>query len=527
VARDLSRETDVHVLQQAVKLLEHENARLVAEIGKLMTEIAALKGQDPSGAQLRLQFLEHQLAVLQKKLFGESSERTPRSDSEEDGTKPVHKHNKRRKQNRIASITIRHELPEAERKCALCGEELLEWEGQHETSREVHVLRRAFVDCEHLQVKYRCRNGCSPKVAPPPRKLFRGARYSIGFALEVAIQKYLYHMPLARQVRQMRAEGLDVDTQTLWDQINKLATLLGPLYERILDFVLSHAVVGADETKWRMMGDKGPEGNKTWMVWTVATERAVYYQIQDSRSTAAAKKILGGFSGTVVCDGYDVYPALARDERAMLLAFCWAHVRRKYKDIEKSFPPETEAVVKLINELFEIECAAPPGDSDAALAERARLRNERSRDVVEKIKTWAIEVRTTPGTTLADAIGYMTRHWSGLIRFLEDPRIPLSNNTTERANRNPVVGRKNHYGSRSKRGTEVAAILYSILETTRNAGVDAHAYLELAVERAQDGLPVALPHELEAEVAARAAQHLALAAASAKGENHAWPVGGA
>ena len=102
----------------------------------------------------------------------------------------------------------------------------------------------------------------------------------------------------------------------------------------------------------------------------------------------------------------------------------------------------------------------------------------------------------------------MTNHWSGLVRFLDNPMIALSNNTTERANRNPVLGRKNHYGSRSVRGTEVAAQLYSILETVKLCGVDPRAYLQLAVEAALDGETYALPHECTGAVAERAQQNI-------------------
>ena len=106
----------------------------------------------------------------------------------------------------------------------------------------------------------------------------------------------------------------------------------------------------------------------------------------------------------------------------------------------------------------------------------------------------------------------MTNHWSGLTRFLDDPRIPLSNNITERANRDPVLGRKNHYGSRSVRGTEVAAQLYSILETAKLCGVDARAYLQLAVEAAFDGQTYVLPHECTGVVASRADENIRRAA---------------
>jgi transposase len=378
----------------------------------------------------------------------------------------------------------------------------------------VHVVQRAFVMVEHQQQKARCPNGCCVKTAPTPRKLFPGARYSVDFALEVAIQKYLYHMPLARQVRQMRAEGLEIDTQTLWDQLNKLAIVLYPVYEKILEFVMSHAVIGADETSWRMMSEQERvkhDKNKSWQVWTLATEKAVYYEIQDGRSMKAAEKVFRDYQGIILCDGYAVYEALAGCKPNVVLAFCWSHARRKYKDIQEFFRKDTEKIIGLIDKLFEIDRSAP-GDDEESLQHRAHLRDTLSRPIIDEIARWAKDVQTLPESGLAKAIAYMTNHWSGLTRFLDNPRIALSNNITERANRDPVLGRKNHYGSRSVRGTEVAAQLYSILETAKLCGVDARAYLQLAVEAALDGQTYVLPHECPGVVASRAEENIRRAA---------------
>lgn len=534
MARDISKETDVPLLQQAVRLLEHENRRLTQQLGALMRELAELRNsEDPNlEVQLKLQAVEQHLAKLQKMVFGPSSERTkhedksdsaagaddegenesaaPSDEQEPKSSKPRPNKASRRKQGDLPLIIRPHVVPESEMTCELCGEQLKDWPGQFDTSKEVHFLRRAFVMVEHQQAKARCPNGCCVKTAPTPRKLFPGARYSIDFALEVAIQKYLFHMPLARQVRQMRAEGLEIDTQTLWDQLNKLATILQPVYEKILEFVIAHGVIGADETSWRMMSEKERikhDKNKSWQVWTLATEKAVYYEIQDGRSMKAAEKLLGDYEGVILCDGYAVYKALAGRKSNITLAFCWSHARRKYKDIKEFFPKDTEKIVDLIDKLFEIDRRAP-GDDAESLQKRAHLRDTLSRPIIDEIKQWAIDVKTLPKSGLADAIAYMTNHWSGLVRFLDDPRIALSNNTTERANRDPVLGRKNHYGSRSVRGTEVAAQLYSILETVKLCGVDPRAYLQLAVEAALDGEIYALPHECTGAVAERAQQNI-------------------
>lgn len=166
----------------------------------------------------------------------------------------------------------------------------------------------------HRRKKYRCRcNGCV-ETAPGPLRLtarpdVRGRRYAPEFAVEVAISKYLDHAPLERQARVMAREGLVIESQTLWDQLEALASVLQPTYDALRQHVLVAPVVGADETWWRLLN--GPE-SKRWWAWSLTCEDAVTYRILDSRSQDAARQALDGYRGIVVADGYGAYDALAR-----------------------------------------------------------------------------------------------------------------------------------------------------------------------------------------------------------------------
>ena len=115
---------------------------------------------------------------------------------------------------------------------------------------------------------------------------------------------------------------------------------------------------------------------------------------------------------------------------------------------------------------------------------RGAARREQSIAIVDAIRAWAFRQRALPESSLGKAIAYMLGLWAGLTRFLGDARIPLDNNATERGLRGMVVGRKNHYGSRSKRGTEVAALFYSLIETAKLAGVNPKTYLLAATHAA-------------------------------------------
>ena len=118
---------------------------------------------------------------------------------------------------------------------------------------------------------------------------------------------------------------------------------------------------------------------------------------------------------------------------------------------------------------------------------KAHLRRTQSADVLAKIKTWLWSQAVLKTLSIGKAAAYAIANWERLTRFVENPLVPLDNNGTERAIRGPVVGRKNHYGSKSRRGTEVAAILYTLVETAKLHRVDPTTYLTEAVRAADRG----------------------------------------
>ena len=171
--------------------------------------------------------------------------------------------------------------------------------------------------------------------------------------------------------------------------------------------------------------------------------------------------MLGDYVGIVVCDGYAVYDWLSKQRRCIALVHCWAHVRRKFIEVDPNHPEAHAEVLDLIDKLFEIERRARAGP--VVPAELLQTRQTESKPVVAHIHQWALSQQVLPSSALGKAIAYTSSLWKGLTAFLENPVIPLHHNATERGLRGVVVGRKNHYGSRSQRGTEVAALFYASL----------------------------------------------------------------
>jgi transposase len=494
--------------------LWYEHQSVVGKHAKVQAERDALAA--------RVKELEAQLARKNKALFGPTSERSkkdpasaepaaspePSSSPQE---KPKQKGHGRREQPKLRVEPVEHTLEGDELLCDQCGGTFVLFEGQEETSREIDLLRREFVELLHKRLKYRCPCGACIRTAKAPLKLKEGNLYSIKFGAHVAAQKYDQHQPLERQARVMGSEGLVIDSQTLWDQTDSVAFWSIGAYNAIKAQVLSAEVVGADETQWRLMdttSDAKTHSSK-WWVWAVRAPNAVVYHLDEHRSKDAAATLLSTYHGVVMCDGYAAYSSLAKQFPDVLLAHCWSHIRREFYAIEESAAGASEGMLSLIDELFAIDREAKKlgaqllekatSDGERALAQKGaeamlrHARSDRSTKVLAQLseKAFAIGLMNSKESALYKACAKMVNQWEGLVLFARHPSVPLHNNATEQSQRGPVIGRNNHQGSRSERGTRVSAILYTLVESAKLAGVDPERYLLLCVRRAlMDKSPV-------------------------------------
>lgn len=496
---DVDTVQDVALLRQVIHLQEAEIGRLHKRLAELTRRLAQVQGTSESAAlQGELVKLSEELSALQHRLYGPQSEKRSRPEAEP-AQKPPQRGHGPTPQPELPRTEQRHELSEAERTCPRCQLTLAEWPGQTEDSEEISVIQRRFVLTTHKRQKYRCSCNAAILTAPGPLKLLEGGRYSLDFAVEVAVQKYSEHLPLERQVRQMHRQGLYVTSQTLWDQIYALAQVLTPTYQALRRHVLSAGMVHADETTWKLL-EKTP--SKTWYVWGLGSEHGTYYHLAPGRGKGVLEALLGDYQGAVMCDGYVVYQAVAKERPELVLCFCWAHVRREFWEARPAYPVCEEAL-DLIGALYAVERKLPaytglkPAERAEAIALRTELRRRESAPILKQLQHWAQEQQALPQSRLRKAITYLQTLWPGLCRFVEDGRLPLDNNAMERDLRGVVLGRKNHYGSRSERGTQVAAILYSLIETAKHHGLSEVVYLRQAAEHAlkNPGSPC-LPHTL-------------------------------
>ena len=490
---------------QAAKLLESTVGKLQTKVSELTLQLAERDGRAVSIEQTTI--LAEELAKLKAMHFAPSSEKR-RSDGCEP-PKDVEQRSKAKTghgptpQPRLPIQEKTYEITRDDSVCTDCGKPLLPKNGLEQRSELITVVGIKLELEKVTQLVYGCECPDKLTTATGPERVIDGGRYSLEFAAFAASQKYLDHMPLARQQRMLERKGLDITRVTLWDQIDALARWLEPSWRALREYTLGADWVHCDETRWQMLD--GP-GSCKWWTWCVASSDAVFYDIHPHRSTKAAQAVLAGFEGVLITDGYAAYNSLARAGPGIKLAHCWAHVRRKFLEAEASYPDQAKRPIELIGQLFGIERELPRLPRDATLAERRKIcderrkaRQDRSRPVFDELRNWAYETLPglLPSTSLAKAVKYMLELWPGLGVFLDDPRVPIHNNHAERELRGVVVGRKNHYGSKSKRGTVVAAIFYTLFESARLAGVNPEAYVLEAARRAirSPGM-VTLPQDL-------------------------------
>jgi len=327
-----------------------------------------------------------------------------------------------------------------------------------------------------------------PVIASLPERLLDRSLPAVGLLVHLLVSKYCDHLPLYR-LEQIFAQryGVNLPRQTLARWVALAADWLKPIYEQIRTGVLAGGYVQMDETPIEYLAP-GHGQTKQGYFWTGSRPGGdVFYHWAISRAATCLEEVLPAtFSGTVQCDGYAGYRTFARRHpQPIILAGCWAHVRRKFHEALESSPRLAGWVMRQIQHLYQIEAKLREQRAGPNLC--AAIRASQSRMIVERLERALIKIkgnkRCLPQSPLGVAIDYTLGIWATLEVYLTDGRVQVDNNLVENAIRPTAIGKKNWLFVGEAEAGERSAIIYTIIECCRRRGLDPAAYLRDVLNR--------------------------------------------
>ncbi len=522
VLSDLPRDPDqlLQHLQQMNEVVTRQNASLVslqAKYDTVLTEQDTLRAERDA-AQAEIEKLRLLIRQLQRRQFGRRSEKldpdqlqlgledleqtvaAAEAAQEEVAARNSTPRTPRVRQRNLGALPAH--LPRVEvlvdvedKTCPCCGgalhaigEDTSEMLDIVPAQLRVKVIRRP---------RYGCR-ACEEAVvqAPAPERPITGGMATEALLAHVLVAKYADFLPLYRQAAIFARQGIELDRSTLCDWVGRACWWLEPLWHLLRRHVMSSTRIFADDTPLPVL-DPGRGRTKTGRLWGYAVDDrpwngsmppAVAYLYAEDRKGEHPAAHLAGFQGILQVDGYSGFKSLltGRSPDQIKLAFCWAHCRRRFYEINQATgSPLAEEALRRISELYAIEAEIRGRPAE----DRRAVRQERSKPLVDALHAWltAQLERVSGKSALAEAICYALRHWQGLVLFLDDGRIELDTNVIERAIRPIALGRKNSLFAGSNGGARHWAIVASLVATAKLNEVEPLAWLTDVLERMVSG----------------------------------------
>jgi transposase len=372
---------------------------------------------------------------------------------------------------------IEHDLPEAEKTCPCCGG------AKHrigeDLSRELEFTPAKLEVNVHVLPKYacpKCRDGvASPPVPPKP---IPGGIAGPGLVAYVLVGKFSDHLPLYRLEDILTRHGVHLSRSTLCDWVRNAADLLGPLADLQKTRVLQSPVLWTDDTHVLVLGGAKPGSTKGrfWPYIGDAEHPYCVYDFTMSRARDGPATFLADYHGFLQADAYGGYDGIFLGSNGMIVEVaCWAHARRKFFEARSNAPRQANQVLEWIRQLYDVEDRA----ADMTAAERQSLRQRESVPILDRIERYLDEQspRALPKSALGKALTYARNQRAALRQYVNDGRLTIDNNISERTLRPQAIGRKNWEFLGSPEAGPRAAVLFTILAGAKRHRLEPWAYV--------------------------------------------------
>jgi transposase len=428
----------------------------------------------------RLAELEAKLRRREQQLFGRKTETSSSTQTPTTTTDSASKRSRgqqagrpghgRRDYSHLPATVEEAELTGNDCRCPQCQLPFEPIAGTEDST----VLEIAVRAHRRLVRRHRYRPTCQCGVvaqvvaAPPPARLIPKSLLGVSVWVTVLLDKYLFYRPTYRLLADLASHGLDLSLGTLTDGLQRLLPLFEPLYEAFVQRSRQQPLWHADETRWLVFAMTEGKVGYRWYLWVFHGSEVVVFVLAAGRAHDVPEEHLGPDAhGIMVVDRYKAYQAIAQVKGGQIvLAFCWAHVRRDFLAVARTWPEqESWALAWLagIGKLYalndaRLEVKDTPAFAAADAALRGAVTALGAQGEAELAATHVHPARRKVLESLGE-------HWTGLTVFVEHPEVPMDNNTAERVQRGPVVGRKNYYGSGAVWAGRLAAMMFSLFQT--------------------------------------------------------------
>lgn len=398
----------------------------------------------------------------------------------------------------VEDIEVRDESPP---KCS-CGQDMTETR-LSDSSERIEVVPKVYYIKRYNRIVYTCRcckSSMASAKAPP--QIIPGSCYGDSMVKDVVLSKLCDLIPISRYTAMAARQGVEgIPTNSLYEFSRHMAIYLSPAYARHAAQIRAEAILGADETRYRML--EGSE-KKSWYLWSFNSDKGILYLTKDSRAGEVAADFLQECACEfLVSDAYRGYATAIskvnkiREESGdtyvrLQSAYCNAHARNNFCASSIKVTKIAKRVVRIYKIIFAAYPTFRTGDGDAF--DEARTRLEKAFTLLKKIAEREMP-KLSSKSALYDALEYLVTYYPGLTLFLSNRSIPMHNQRSEQSLRNPVVGRKIWYGSHSPDTAADMAKIMSLVESCKLLKVNPRKYIDDAIERVHKGLPALSPYE--------------------------------
>jgi transposase len=462
--------------------------------------LGELLGRSDVGGQDAQKLAEELLAKAEQEAQADAEEDAAGVDDGDDGDsdgdpklhrrprKPTGRHTARKEV--VHKVTIER-LPEEVQRLGLDAFERIGEDSMTTTERrvaalfEVTVVRpkfRAKTEAAVQEVKRaRTERSASPEVEPqswitqasavePP---LPRARAGPGLLANVAVRRFDDHLPYNRLENVYEREGMRLGRSTLYGWLDALRELFAPLVKAMLRDARTAPYLCTDATGVLVQAPEQCTRGHFWVL--VAPGRHVIFAFSHSHDSAAVDTLLGGYDGYVVADAHAVYDHLYAEDDGATEVACWGHARSY---VFKALGTEPEIARELLGNLrvlFMLE----RNFADKPRKQRERMRKSKAKALVDRHFALCRKHQDAAldGTPLAAAIRYSLNQEQALRRFLDDGRLPATNNISERQLRRQAIGRKNWLFIGSSDGAEVNTTFSTLIASCHLHDVEPEAYL--------------------------------------------------